>query len=205
MESTFATRSRLLLLVVAMTAASAGCTVPMGALRPGRVTPVDGMSIPAVDARALYRLRDFDWFRLDFDSDTDYARVIRRRELNVYVRLRWCGDGLPGRELTTARLFGDDGRVSASSRLLPVSGSPPGSPVVFRYHTYVPVHLPRGPVMPAGSPDQGGDYDLRRPVDDLCVSVGGGDMVGNHGESKPAVYSAEVVRGVFSHSQASGK
>jgi hypothetical protein len=30
-------------------------------------------------------------------------------------------------------------------------------------------------------------------------------MVGNHGESKPAVYSAEVVRGVFSHSQASGK
>ena len=198
MEPTFATRSRLLLLVVAITAASVGCTVPMGNLRPGRATPIDGMSIPTVDARALYRIRDLDWLRFDFDSDTDYARVIRRRELNVYVRLRWCGGGLPGRELTTARLFGDDGRVSASSRLLPVSGSPPGSPVVFRYHTYVPVHLPRGPVMPAGSPDQGGDYDLRRPVDDLCVSVGGGDMVGNHGESKPAVYSAEGVRGVFS-------
>jgi hypothetical protein len=165
----------------------------MGSLRPGPVTTVDCPAIPAQDARDLYRVQD-EWLRLDFDSDVDYTRLIVRRELNVYVRLFWCGKGRPGRELTIARLFGEDGRVGASSQLAPVAGAQPLDHVVFRYHTYVPIRVPKGPTMPVGSPEQGGDYDLRRPADDLCLSVGGGDMVGNHGESTPLVYPAAAVR-----------
>jgi len=33
----------------------------------------------------------------------------------------------------------------------------------------------------------------RHPADDLCLSVGGGDMLGNHGESTPAVYRRDVL------------
>ena len=165
----------------------------MGALRAGPVAGVNGVAIPANDARSLYRVRD-DWARFDFDSNVDYARLIRRREVNVYVRVRWCGKGVPGRELTSGRLFGEDGRVDASSRLKPVLVSEPGSSTVFRYHTYIPVHIPAGPTMPPGSPEQGGDYDFRNPSDDVCLTVGGGDMLGNYGESTPAVYSSVEVR-----------
>jgi hypothetical protein len=176
-----------MLLLIALAAAVSGCTVKMGTLRPGPASAIDGKAISLADARSLHYVRD-EWMRFDFDSDMDYARLIRRRELNVYVRVRWCGNELQGRELTIARLFGEDGRVGASSRLLPEPSTQPGSPVAFRYHTYVPVRVPKGPVMPPGSPDQGGDYDLRHPADDLCLSVGGGDMFGNHGESTLAVY-----------------
>jgi hypothetical protein len=193
MESERTTYSGLVLLIVALVDAVSGCTVPMGTLRPGSVAAIDGVAISAKDAHALYRVRD-EWVRFDFDSDMDYARLIRRRALNVYVWVRWCGKGGPGRELTIARVFGEDGRVDASSRLAPVLSPQPESPVVFRYHTYVPVRVPKGPVMPPGSPEQGGDYDLRYPADDLCLSVGGGDMAGNHGESTLAVYPRDVLR-----------
>jgi len=183
----------MLILVAVLAALVSGCTVPMGTLRHGSVTAIDDKAMPVTDASSLHNVRN-EWMRFDFDSDIDYARLIRRRELNVYVRLRWCGKGQAGRELTTASLFGDDGRVSASSRLAPVPARQPGSPIVFRYHTYVPVRVPPGPVMPPGSPEQGGDYDLRHPADDLCLTVGGGDMVGNHGESTLVVYSRDALR-----------
>jgi hypothetical protein len=181
----------MLLLVVALAGAVSGCTVPMGTLRPGPVTAIDGKAMPVTDARSLRNVRD-EWMRFDFDSDMDYARLIRRRELNVYVRVRWCGRGGLGRELTTARLFGQDGRVDAANRLEPVPAGQPMTSTVFRYHAYVPVRVPKDPVMPPGRPDQGGDYDLRHPADDVCLSVGGGDMVGNHGESTFAVYPRDV-------------
>ncbi|WP_079520275.1 hypothetical protein [Luteibacter sp. 22Crub2.1] len=183
----------MLVLVAALAGALSGCTVPMGTLRHVSVAGIDGKAMPVPDVRSLHNVQG-EWMRFDFDSDIDYARLVRRRELNVYVRLRWCGKGKAGRELTTARLFGDDGRVTASSRLAPVPARQPGSPIVFRYHTYVPVRVPKGPVMPPGSPEQGGDYDLRHPADDLCLSVGGGDMVGNHGESTLAVYPRNVLK-----------
>jgi hypothetical protein len=182
----------MLFLTVALAGAVSGCTVPMGALRPGPVTAIDGKAMPVTDARSLHNVRGA-WMRFDFDSDMDYARLIRRRELNVYVRVRWCGNEVPGRELTTARLFGEDERVGASSRLVPLPTVQPMTSTIFRYHTYVPVHVPKGPAMPPGSPEQGGDYDLRHPSDDLCLSVGGGDMIGNHGESTILVYPAGVV------------
>ena len=84
MEPECVMRSALAILVVVLSVALPGCTVPMGNLRPGPVTALDGTAIPAKDARALYRARD-EWMRFDFESDIDYARLIRRRELNVYV------------------------------------------------------------------------------------------------------------------------
>lgn len=189
------------LLIFALTAALPGCTVPMGALRPGPAVSIDGVAIPAKDAHSLYGVRD-NWARLDFASDMDYARLIRRRELNVYVRLRWCGKDTPGRELTTTRLFGDDGRVEASSHLAPTQAPQPGEPGVFRYHTYVRVHIPKGPVMPPGSPEQDGDFDLRSPSDNVCLTVAGGDMVGNHGETAPIVYSTLDIRAAFARDRA---
>jgi len=140
----------------------------------------------------MYRLRD-DWLRFDFDSDMDYARLIRRRELNVSVRLHWCGKEVPGRWLTSSPLFGEDGEVNKVSRLVPVLESPPGGSTAYTYHAYVRIHVPGGPAMPQGSPEQAGYYDLRHPADDLCLSVGGGDMAGNHGQSTILVYPADVV------------
>jgi hypothetical protein len=194
MEPRCIMRCNLVALVMVLTIAVSGCTVPMGTLHPGPLGQVDGLTIPAKDAVALYRVRG-EWMRLDFDADMDYARLIRRREVNLYVRLRWCSNGVPGREITIARLFGEGGRVTNASRLRPVSGSPPKNLLVFRYHTYVPVRVPKGPVMPPGSPEQGGDYDLRHPADDLCMSVAGGDMAGNYGESTILVYPADAVSG----------
>lgn len=196
MESGQTTRSGLVLIIVALVGAASGCTFPMGTLRGGPVAGVDGVALPAKDARALYRVED-DWTRFDFESDMDYAQLIRRREVNVYVRVRWCGKDVPGRELTIARLFGEDGRVGKSSRLAPVPASEPKTSTVFRYHTYIPVRIPAGPVMPPGSPEQGGDYDFRNPSDDVCLTVGGGDMLGNHGESAPAVYPRDVIEPAF--------
>ena len=180
------------LLVVALASLLAGCTVPMGTLRPGPVVSIDRTAIPVRDASSLYRLRD-DWLRFDFDSDMDYARLIRRRELNVSVRMHWCGKEVPRRWLTSSPLFGEDGKVNNASQLLPVSDSRAGGSTVYTYHAYVRIDVPGGPAMPPGSPEQGGDYDLRHPVDDLCLSVGGGDMVGNHGESTILVYPVDVV------------
>jgi hypothetical protein len=167
----------------------------MGTLHPGPVASIDRTAIPARDASSLYRLRD-DWLRFDFDSDMDYARLIRRRELNVSVRLHWCGKEVPGRWLTSSPLFSEDGQVDKASRLVPVSDSRPGGSTVYAYHAYVRIDVPGGPPMPPGSPEQAGDYDLRHPADDLCLSVGGGDMGGNHGESTILVYPVDVVSAV---------
>jgi hypothetical protein len=156
------------------------------------VASIDRTAIPVRDANSMYRLRD-DWLRFDFDSDMDYARLIRRRELNVSVRLHWCGKEVPGRWLTSSLLFSGDGEVNKASRLVPVSDSRHGGSAAYTYHAYVRIHVPAGPAMPPGSPEQAGDYDLRHPADDLCLSVGGGDMVGNHGESTILVYPVDVV------------
>jgi hypothetical protein len=196
MATAFRSNEALCLLLFALTGALSGCAVPMGVLRPGSVASAEGLAIPAADAPSLYQVRD-EWMRFDFDSDMDYARLIRRREMNVYVRLRWCGRDVPGRELMTARVFADDGRVDASSRLAPVPSSRPGEPAAFRYHTYVRVRVPKGPVLPPGAPEQGGDYDLQHPSDNVCLSVAGGDMAGNHGETLPLVYFAVDLRAAF--------
>lgn len=78
----------------------------------------------------MNRLRD-DWLRFDIESDMDYARLIRRRELNVSVRLHWCGKEVPGRWLTSSPLFGEDGQVINASRLAAVSDTSLGPPTQF--------------------------------------------------------------------------